>query len=217
MLNYKLIIFDWDGTLMDSIDKIVYSMQSAALTGQLVVPSAENVQQIIGLSLPIAIATLFPDNSEKQTLALVEEYKRQYVEVNTTPTPLFEGAIELLNALKNESKLLAVATGKGRAGLQRVLDATQTQTYFHSSRSSDDAKSKPHPEMLYSLLDELGVAKEEAIMIGDTSHDLSMAQAAGIDRIGVTFGVHSKEILEQFKPKAVVNSLSELQALLIGK
>ena len=214
-LDYKLIIFDWDGTLMDSIDRIVSSIQNAALSSDLIVPSAESVKQIIGLSLSTAITTLFPDNSAKDTLALIEEYKHQYVKANTTPAPLFDDAIELLSALKNKNKILAVATGKGRQGLQRVLNKTKTEHFFHSSRSADDAKSKPHPEMLHSLLDELGVAKKEAIMIGDTSHDLLMAQSAGIDSIGITCGVHSREVLEQFEPKAIVNSLSELKTLLL--
>jgi len=214
MLDYKLIIFDWDGTLMDSVNKIVTSMQKTALSAQLVVPSAHEVQQIIGLSLPVAIAKLFPDISQKQCLLLTQEYKRQYA-VNTTPTPLFDGATELLSALQNENKLLAIATGKGRSGLQGVLDATQTQMYFHASRTSDDAKSKPHPEMLNSLLDELNVAKEDAVMIGDTSHHLAMAQSAGIDSVGVTFGVHCCDVLKAFEPKAIVDSFSELQELLI--
>lgn len=215
--DYQLIIFDWDGTLMNSIDRIVSSMQNAALLSQLVKPSAEHVKEIIGLSLPAAITTLFPDNSSEQTAALVAQYKHQYVEVNNTPAPLFNDAIALLTNLQQESKLLAVATGKGRVGLERVFQTTQTGHFFHASRCADEVKSKPHPEMLHSLLEELHIDKSQAVMIGDTCHDLKMAQSAGVDRIGVTFGVHDREVLSQYQPKAIVDSLTELQTLLLGK
>lgn len=214
-LDYKLIIFDWDGTLMDSIDRIVSSMQNAASISQFIVPSSDSVKQIIGLSLPTAIATLFPDSTSQQILTLISHYKHEYVEANTTPAPLFDDAIELLNALQNESKILAVATGKGRQGLQRVFSTTETEHFFHASRCADEAKSKPHPEMLESLLKELDIDKSEAIMIGDTSHDLLMAQSAGIASIGVTCGVHNRETLTKYAPITVVNSLSELKDLFI--
>lgn len=214
--DYKLIIFDWDGTLMNSIDRIVSSMQNAAILSQLTKPSVEHVKEIIGLSLPAAVTTLFPDNSAEQTMALVAQYKHQYVEVNNTPAPLFNDAIALLTRLQQEQKLLAVATGKGRVGLERVFQATQTGHFFHASRCADEAKSKPHPDMLLSLLDELNVPKSQAIMIGDTSHDLKMALTAGIDSIGVTFGVHDREVLSEYNPQAIVDSLTELQPLLLS-
>lgn len=215
MKSYKLIIFDWDGTLMDSIGRIVASMQAAAQSCALTVPSNEQVKEIIGLSLPKALEILFPANSSLQNEAMLTQYKYQYVEGDNTPTPLFDNALALLTALKESDKILAVATGKGRQGLQRVFNVTNTEHYFHASRCAGEVLSKPNPDMLYSLLDEFSIAPEHALMIGDTSHDMKMARSAGVDRIGITLGVHNREVLNQYKPKAIVDSLHELQQLLL--
>lgn len=215
MNSYKLIIFDWDGTLMDSIGRIVSSMQAAAAHCSLLVPSDEQVKEIIGLSLPVALDALFPDNNSQQNEAMLSQYKYQYVDGDKTPSPLFDDALTLLTALKRNDKLLAVATGKGRQGLQRIFNETNTEGFFQASRCAGEVLSKPDPDMLYSLLDELSIAPEQAIMIGDTSHDMKMAQSAGVDRIGITLGVHDRKILSQYKPKAIVDSLSELQRLLL--
>jgi phosphoglycolate phosphatase len=214
MQHYKLVIFDWDGTLMDSIGRIVSSMQAAAIDCLLEHPTNDEVKNIIGLSLPVALEVLFPSGSKQQLDRMLEHYKYQYVHVNNTPTPLFDGALTLLKALTQKKILLAVATGKARQGLQRAFEMTGTEHYFHASRCADEANSKPDPQMILSLLEELNVLPEHAVMIGDTSHDMAMAQAAGIDRIGITLGVHDKKVLDIYKPKAVVNSLSELQQLL---
>lgn len=215
MAKYKLVIFDWDGTLMDSIARIVSSMQAAAHHCQLTIPSVQSVKDIIGLSLPKALDILFPAASPSQMSALVGQYQFQYVEGDNTPAPLFEDALLLLEVLTENNKLLAVATGKGRQGLQRVLSTTQTEHFFHASRCADEALSKPDPQMLLSLLTELNIAPEQAVMIGDASHDMKMAQAAGIDRIGITLGVHTREVLSHYQPIAIVDSLVELQQLLI--
>jgi phosphoglycolate phosphatase len=215
MDSYKLIIFDWDGTLMDSVGRIVSSMQSAAAHCSLVVPTISEVKEIIGLSLPNAFETLFPMCNDEQYEAMSTQYKYQYVEGDKTPSPLFNNAIPLLKALKNESKLLAVATGKGRQGLQRVLQSTETEHFFNATRCAGEVLSKPDPEMILSLLDELSILPENALMIGDTSHDMKMAEAAGVDRIGITLGVHNREILNRYSPKVVVDSLEELQNILI--
>ncbi|MBA6232196.1 MULTISPECIES: HAD-IA family hydrolase [unclassified Colwellia] len=216
MHHYKLVIFDWDGTLMDSVDRIVFSMQASAIALALEPPCYQQAKQIIGLSLPKAIKTLFPSLHEAQIQQFTEQYKHQYVEVNTTPTPLFNYALELLVNLKKEKKLLAVATGKARAGLQRVWQASDTEHFFHASRCADESISKPDPDMINSLLKELHIQKHEAVMIGDTSFDLEMAQRAGVDSIGVTYGVHDDEVLSKFQPKAIVDSLAELHQLLLN-
>lgn len=216
MNNYKLIIFDWDGTLMDSIARIVSSMKSAALNCQLVVPTTKQVKDIIGLSLPTALKCLFPSATKEQLANMVEQYKYQYIDEDKTPAPLFDNALTLLKALSAESKLLAVATGKARQGLQNVFSTTQIGHFFHASRCADEALSKPNPQMILSLLDELNVKPEHAVMIGDSKLDMAMAQASGIDRIGVTMGVHDQVALSHYKPKAIVNSLSELQQLLLS-
>jgi len=215
MQHYKLVIFDWDGTLMDSVDRIVSSMQSAAKTVGLPIPSNDEVKQIIGLSLNIALKEIFSGITDDQISAMLVQYKYQYIEGDNTPTPLFDNAANLLSQLRQNNKLLAVATGKGRDGLNRVLQVSETGDFFHTTRCAGEMPSKPDPHMLHSILTEFDIAPHEAIMIGDTSHDLKMAQNAGVDSIGVTFGVHDKQVLEQYGPKAIVDSLSALQALLV--
>ena len=217
MKQYDLIIFDWDGTLMDSIARIVSSMQAAAVSLSMNAPDDDQVKNVIGLSLPKIMEILFPLASKQQADALIAQYKLQYQEKDTTPTPLFNNALPLLTQLHNSDKLLAIATGKGRKGLERVLKLSNTQHFFHTSRCSDEAKSKPDPQMLQSILDELSMPVERAIMIGDSSHDLDMARRAGMASIGVTYGVHKKAILAQYQPKAIVDSLTELQSLLLGQ
>ena len=216
MQHYKLVIFDWDGTLMDSVERIVSSMQSAAKTVGLVIPSNDEVKQIIGLSLTTALQALFVTISDEQIDAMLVQYRYQYLEGDNTPTPLFDNAITLLTQLRQKNKLLAVATGKGREGLNRVLGVSETSHFFQTTRCAGEMPSKPDPKMITSILAELNVAPHEAIMVGDTSHDLKMAQNAGVDSVGVTFGVHNKHVLERYKPKAVVDSLSELHQLLLG-
>jgi len=215
--SYQLIIFDWDGTLMDSINRIVSSMQAAAEYCSITVPTVEEVRDIIGLSLPKALETLFPNITESETKILIEQYKHQFIKINTTPAHLFTDTLVLLNTLTEHGKILAVATGKGRDGLQSVFKQTQTGCFFKASRCADEANSKPSPEMLLSLLNELDILAEHALMVGDSIYDLQMAQAAGIDCIGVTFGVHDRGKLNSYKPKAIVDSLTELQKLLIPK
>jgi len=216
MQDYKLVIFDWDGTLMDSVDRIVSSMQSAAKTVGLTIPSNEAAKQIIGLSIPEALKALFEGITDEQIEIMRLQYKYQYLEGDTTPTPLFDNATNLLIQLKQNNKLLAVATGKGRDGLNRVLEVSETSDFFNTTRCAGEMPSKPDPTMLLSILDELNLAPHEAIMIGDTSHDLKMAQNAGVDSIGVTFGVHDRDVLNRYKPKVVVDSLAELHQLLLG-
>ena len=216
MNDYKLIIFDWDGTLMDSVDRIVSSMQAAAITVNITPPSDLAVKNIIGMSLDDAMIELFPDASLSTREALKLAYKEQYVSLNKTPTQLFEHALNLLETLTGHQKILAVATGKARDGLERVWEATGTKHFFKSSRCAVECQSKPHPEMLLALLNELTIAPQHAVMIGDTIHDLGMANNAGIDSIGVTYGVHTHTELSRYNPKAIVNSLTELERLLVN-
>lgn len=214
MHDYKLIIFDWDGTLMDSIGRIVSSMQVTAKIVGFDIPSHEQIKNTIGISLTQGLDILFPERSQSQEKAFIAEYQEQYRTKNHVPTQLFADAKNILAQLEQDNKLLAVATGKGRQGLNRVLTETSTQAYFHTTYSANDARSKPDPQMLYSILDELKVSADHAVMIGDTVHDMEMAKRAGIDRIGVSYGVHNEAQLQAYQPKAVVNSLAELQQLL---
>lgn len=212
--KYKLVIFDWDGTVMDSVTKIVNCIRSSAESLNLVPPSDEAIKNIIGMSLEKAIDVLFPDNVA-QHQALISGYKYQY-SVDTTPTPVFANVVSVLNALKEQGIVLAVATGKGRGGLDRLLEQSQLRHFFSATRTSDDAQSKPSPDMLYQLLEELGISAQDAVMIGDTQIDMTMAKAAGMDRIGVTMGVHNAQQLNKLSPVATVDNYLQLQQVLLG-
>ncbi|WP_331459327.1 HAD-IA family hydrolase [Pseudoalteromonas sp. NSLLW218] len=212
--KYKLVIFDWDGTVMDSVTKIVNCIRSSAESLNIVPPSDEAIKNIIGMSLEKAIDVLFPDNVA-QHQALISGYKYQY-SVDTTPTPVFANVVGVLNALKEQGIVLAVATGKGRGGLERLLDQSQLRHFFSATRTSDEAQSKPSPDMLYQLLEELGISAQDAVMIGDTQIDMTMAKAAGMDRIGVTMGVHNAQQLNKLSPVATVDNYLQLQQVLLG-
>jgi len=212
--KYKLAIFDWDGTVMDSVTKIVNCIRSSAESLNIVPPSDEAIKNIIGMSLEKAIDVSFPDNVA-QHQALISGYKYQY-SVDTTPTPVFADVVGVLNALKEQGIVLAVATGKGRGGLERLLDQSQLRHFFSATRTSDEAQSKPSPDMLYQLLEELGISAQDAVMIGDTQIDMTMAKAAGMDRIGVTMGVHNAQQLNKLCPVATVDNYLQLQQVLLG-
>lgn len=207
-MNYKVIIFDWDGTLMDSIDKIVVSLQAAAKDCHLSPPSRDAIRNIVGLSLDKAMEMLFPTHSKSQQAAVVEAYRQQYKQLDELhPTPFYPGIESWLVSLKEAGYLLAVATGKGRNGLDRLLDKFAVRDLFAVTYCADQTKSKPHPLMLQRILDELGLQANQALMVGDSSYDLEMANNANIDCMGVSYGVHSQAVLQQFNPIAIVDDL----------
>ncbi len=210
MNKYDLVIFDWDGTLMDSIGKIVNCMQAMAKEIAVTVPSEQDVRDIIGLSMERALQTLFPDHSQDYYQDMIQRYRAQYLEFNATASPLFHGSEELLVELKQQGYQLAIATGKARAGLNRILTETQLGHHFSASRCADETKSKPEPNMIHEILDELNVPAERAVMIGDSLHDLNMANNAGVHGIGVSYGAHSALKLKQANPVHIVDSPLEL-------
>ncbi len=210
MQDVKVVIFDWDGTVMDSVGKIVNSVQIAAKRLALPVPSAHAAKQIIGLSLDPAFKTLFPQSSAAERELLTEHYKDVYSNVDRTPTPLFAGADHVFTTLRQRGYQLAVATGKARRGLDRMFAETNTGHHFVTSRCSDEAQSKPHPQMLEHILTELQLTPAQAVMVGDSRYDLMMAHSIGVHRIGVTHGVHGHPEFAPFAPHAVINSLSAL-------
>ncbi|MBB1384793.1 HAD-IA family hydrolase [Pseudoalteromonas sp. SG45-5] len=212
--KYKLVIFDWDGTIMDSVTKIVNCIRSSAELLSITPPGDDAIKNIIGLSLDKAIDVLFPANTAQHE-ALITGYKHQY-SVDITPTPVFDDVASVLSALKEQGIVLAVATGKGRGGLDRLLEQSQLRHFFSATRTSDEAQSKPSPDMLYQLLEELGISAQDAVMIGDTQIDMTMAKAAGMDRIGVTMGVHGKQQLNELDPIATVDNYLQLQQVLLG-
>lgn len=207
-MKHQLIIFDWDGTLMDSIDKIVLCMQQAAKNQQQIVPAEQAVKNIIGLSLLKAMQQLFPTLSLTQQELLVDTYRHQYNSMHHINTPFYDGIAELLTDLKAQGYLLAVATGKGRNGLNRMMQKTNTEHLFSATVCADESNSKPDPLMIHCLLKELNVNPSNALMVGDSSYDLDMAANAGVKSLGVSYGVHGRELLMQSKPIAVVDSLA---------
>ncbi len=216
MAAIKLVIFDWDGTLMDSVPKIVNCVQGAARLVGLPEPSPEAARHIIGLSLDPAFHYLYPHSSPDQRQALGDAYKTYFVEHDDTPAPLFAGADTLIRRLHQSGKQVAIATGKTRRGLDRMLHETALGEFFHASRTSDEAKSKPDPDMLLQLCAQLGVSPQQALMIGDSVHDMAMAQHAGMARIGISHGAHDHAALSAFSPIAIVSAMDELHAVLLG-
>ncbi len=216
MKRYELVIFDWDGTLMDSIGKIVSCMQQTATELSLSVPSETAIRDIIGLSMDEALNVLHPEACTMTREKMIAVYRQHYLQLNQTPSPVFFGVEELLTTLKESGHQLAVATGKARAGLNRVLNETGFMDYFHSSRCADEAKSKPDPQMLHELLAQLNIAPERAVMVGDSIHDLNMANNAGVDAIGVSYGAHNETTLQQANPIAVVDSPLAMLPIIMG-
>lgn len=214
MLDVRVVIFDWDGTVMDSVGKIVNSVRIAAERLTLPVPTEHAAKQIIGLSLEPAFKTLFPDSSAAERELLSEHYKDVYSNVDKTPTPLFDGAELVFSTLRQRGYQLAVATGKARRGLDRMFAETKTGHHFVTSRCSDEAQSKPHPQMLQHILSELQLVPAQAVMIGDSRYDLMMAHSIEMPRIGVTHGVHGHAEFAPFNPYAVVDNLKALLDIL---
>lgn len=208
MMKYPLIIFDWDGTLMDSIDKIVLCMQQAAKQENTMPPSDQAIKNIIGLSLLKAMQQLFPALTLSKKHALVEAYRVQYYAHEHINTPFYKGIGSLLRQLKSQGYTLAVATGKGRNGLNKMIQKTNTETLFSATVCADEAHSKPDPLMINMLLEKLGFSASQALMIGDSSYDLEMANNAGVKCLGVSYGVHGAEILSLCNPIAIVDCLA---------
>lgn len=205
-----IVIFDWDGTLCDSVEHIVVAMQGAAHEIGIEEPAAAAVRNIIGLGLKDAVRTLFPDLPESEWADLARAYSRHYVAGDDDPPQLFPGALDTLLELRHRGFELGVATGKSRRGLQRILAACELLDFFDATRCADETRGKPHPQMLREIMDERGKAPGEALMVGDTEYDLDMAQRAGMDAVGVSFGVHSPERLSRHRPLAIVDRLPQL-------
>lgn len=208
-----LLVFDWDGTLIDSAAKIVRCMQGAMVQMQLAVLPDESIRQIIGLSLPEAITVLYPQEPAAVREALRVEYIRQFVSVDQTASPLFAGVEESLHLLRDRGYTLAVATGKARRGLDRVLVQLGMEKFFHATRCADETRSKPHPQMLHELLALFVCEPEQALMVGDTSFDMEMAQAAGVPRVAVGYGAHRREQLLPYSPLACLDEFAGLLPL----
>jgi len=212
--QFDLIVFDWDGTLMDSTATIVKSIQAAARDLGLPIPSREAASHVIGLGLAEAMqAVLGPDVDPKYYPRMVERYRYHYLTKDHELT-LFDGVPEMLEALTQQGYFLAVATGKSRVGLNRALNAAKLLTTFAATRCADETFSKPHPAMLQELTRELGQDLKRTVMIGDTTHDLLMAQNAGSAGIAVEYGAHPVDQLYACQPIFSAKNVPELHAWL---
>ena len=208
--QFELLVFDWDGTLMDSAGAIVSSIQAACSEIGIPQPSDAAARHIIGLGLNEAIRALLPDLAEADYGSLVERYRHHFL-ARDNELPLFPGARETIADLHETGFLLAVATGKTRRGLERAFETSGLRALFNGSRCADESISKPHPAMLLELMDEFDVTPERTLMIGDTSHDLQMAANAGVASVAVSFGAHSRDSLLALGPLACADNWSELK------
>lgn len=211
--QFDLLIFDWDGTLMDSAGVIVDSIQRACEDIGLDAPSERASRQIIGLGLIQALQTLLPDLPADDYPRLVERYRHHYLG-RDAQLPLFAGVGSGIRELHESGFTLAVATGKSRLGLERALEASGLGAWFASTRCADQTHSKPHPAMVLELIDELAADPARTLVIGDTSHDLLMASNAGVASLGVTYGAHEAGDLHPHAPLALMNSFDEVYAWL---
>jgi phosphoglycolate phosphatase len=208
--RYALIVFDWDGTLIDSTPAIAECIRLAARDMDLPVPTLERASHVIGLGLRDSLRHAVPELPEHGHARFVECYRRHFLEREDTMAP-FPGVPELLAELHARGHRLAVATGKSRRGLDRALEASGLAPIFAATRCGDETRPKPHPAMLLELLQELQADPRGALMVGDTSHDLEMARSAGIDALAVAYGAHPGESLRALEPRGCVASIEELR------
>jgi phosphoglycolate phosphatase len=208
--RYDLIVFDWDGTVMDSTAVIAGSIQAACRDLGLPEPSDEDARHVIGLGLGQALRHAVPSAPESMYEPLADRYRFHFLAQDQS-IPLFEGARETIAELHGAGYWLGIATGKSRAGLERVLDSSGLKGYFHATRTADQTFSKPNPAMLFELMDELAIEPERTLMIGDTTHDVQLAQNAGVDVVAVGYGAHPPEQLLELGPLALMADFAELR------
>jgi phosphoglycolate phosphatase len=208
--NYKLLIFDWDGTLSNSVDRIVSCIQIAAREHQLPVPSFDQAANIIGLGLHEAVDMLFPNADERLVSEVVASYSVHYRVADSGPCDFFPYVLSVLTELKSRGYLLAVATGKSRAGLDRAFASSNIEGLFHSSRCASETESKPSPLMLEQLLEEFEISAEQALMVGDTEYDMEMAQLIHMPRLAVSYGAHEADRLLKYRPVACIDCFSKI-------
>ncbi len=209
--RYDLIVFDWDGTVMDSTAVISGSIQLACRDLGLPVPDDATARHVIGLGLDQALRYAVPELTDERRPELVARYRHHFLAQDEN-IPLFAGARETIAELHSKGYWLGVATGKSNAGLSRAMESTRMASFFHATRTADQTFSKPNPAMLLELMEELGVSADRTLMVGDTTHDLQMALNARVDSIAVSHGAHPSHQLEEMKPLALVENFAELRA-----
>lgn len=208
--RFDLIIFDWDGTLVDSIDWIVHCIQNAAAEYACPVPSADAIKDIIGLSIENAMQALFPDTNSDTRHKLATHYGHTFFSKQSSRDDLFPGVEQMLRRLRQDGYRLAVATGKKSSGLAQAIEGAGVADLFCTTRCSDQTASKPDPRMIDEIVAELGVSKQRTLMVGDSVHDLQMALNAQVASIAVTCGAHSEAVLQQYQPLCCLPFPTEL-------
>ena len=214
-INFDLIAFDWDGTLFDSTAIITRCIQEAVRDVGGTVPTQEAASYVIGLGLKQALAHAAPDVPPEKYALLGERYQHHYA-LHVSDLSFFDGAIDMLHALKAKGHRLAVATGKSRRGLDESLKSAALKGLFEASRTADETAGKPHPKMLNELLAQFAVPAERLLMIGDTTHDLQMAVNAGCPSVGVSYGAHDTASFAALGPRHIAHSVRELHDWLIS-
>ncbi len=209
----ELVIFDWDGTLMDSEQAIVDCMQGAIQDMGVAPRSDDEISNIIGLGLLEAVSALYPGTDEPFAHEMADHYRNHWFHIEHGRDDLFPGVVELLEQLQQDGVLLAVATGKSRRGLDLVLQETDLGSFFHATRCADETRSKPHPQMLQEILQELSISPAATVMVGDTVYDLEMANRAEMASVAVCYGVHSAERLHQHQPLACIEQITRLREI----
>jgi phosphoglycolate phosphatase len=209
-----LIVFDWDATLVDSADRIADCMVSALNKMNIEEIDHKSAKQIIGLGLDEAIIALRPDFSSQEVSDCKELYREFFLAKKDSPSPLFDGVLETLNELKSAGHFLAVATGKSRQGLDRELRGLNLETVFDATRCADETRSKPHPCMLYELLDEFQYEPHQCIMVGDTTYDMEMAKSISMPCVAVNYGAHSEEQLLSCDPLALIDDICRVKEVI---
>jgi phosphoglycolate phosphatase len=212
--DYQLIIFDWDGTLVDSQAQIIDCVQVAFKQVGLEKPEATAIRHIIGLSLEAAFYRLVPEMNYPMVTQLADAYREQAFTNSNHATELFAGVRSGLSNLRKQGFCLAVATGKGRRGLDAALDGSNLTGLFDITRCADETRSKPDPLMLDEILTDLNIDSNKALMVGDTSYDIEMANNIGMDSIAVTYGMHDEHHLRPLNPRYLINHFSEIQDLI---
>jgi phosphoglycolate phosphatase len=210
MSRYDLVIFDWDGTIMDSTGLIARCIQDACRDLGLPVPSDADARWVIGLGASASVKFVAPTLEPERHGEFAALYRGQYL-AREHEAPLFEGIPALLVELRARDRRLAVATGKSRRGLDRALEACGLAVHFEASRCADEGFAKPHPGMLLALLEATGVEPSRALMIGDTTHDLELAANAGVDAVGVTYGAHDEALLRSRAARHLASSVEDLR------
>lgn len=209
----ELVVFDWDGTLMDSTGQIVAAATGAIAELGLPERPPEAIRDIIGLGLRESWQRLYPELGAGSFTPFVEAYRDHFLAPERQTACLFERAEHVVMELAGRGLLLAVATGKSRPGLDRELAATGLDRYMAGSRTADETRSKPHPDMLLELMASLGAAPDATLMVGDTEWDLEMARRAGVNAVAVSYGAHATERLQPYGPLACIDAIESLLAV----